>query len=79
MMIVYQFLVSLEVFKGVDDELLGWVIMICDIKIFSFFLLLLLLSIMLIKSIVIMLVSKKSVMDEFWYVQELRFVRVSCS
>jgi len=68
MMIVYHFLVSFESYKDVDDELLSWVIMICDLKILSFFLLFLLSS-MLIKFIVIMLMSKKSVMDEFWYVQ----------
>ena len=63
MMIAYQFLVSLEVFKGVGDELLSWVIIICDLKILSS--LLFWLSSMLIKFIVIMFMSKMSVLDEF--------------
>ena len=78
MMIVYQFIVSLEVFRGVDNELLSWVIMICDLQILSF-LLLFLLSSMLIKSIVITLMPKTSVLDEFLHIQELGLMRVSCS
>ena len=64
MMIVYQFLVGLEVFKVVGDELLSWVIMICDLKILSL-LLFFLLSSMIIMSIVIILMSSMSILDEF--------------
>jgi len=52
--------------------------MFCDLKILSL-LLCFLLSAMLIKSIVIILMSNMSVLDEFWHVQELGFIRVSCS
>jgi len=52
LMIVYQFLVGLEVFKVVSDEFLGWTIMSCDLKIPSL-LLWFLLSSMIVKSIVV--------------------------
>ena len=76
---IQQFWLSLEVQKVVSTELLSWVIMICDLKILSLLLLLFLLPSMIIKSIVIILISNMSVLDEFWHVQELGFMRVSCS
>jgi len=74
---IQQLSLSLEVQKVVGDELLSWMIIICDLKIVS--LLLSLLSSIIIKSIVIILIPNISVLDEFWRVQELGFMRASCS
>jgi len=62
MMNIQQFLLSLEVHTVVGDELLSLVIMFCDLKVLS---LLLFFSSMFIKSILIILMSNMSVLDEF--------------
>ena len=74
---IQQLSLSLEVQNIVGDELFSWMIIICDLKIVS--LLLSLLSSIIIKSIVIILIPNISVLDEFWRVQELGFMRASCS
>jgi len=61
---------SLEVQKVVGDELLSWMAMICDLKILTL-VLLFFLSSLTIQSIVIILMSNMSVLDEFLHVQEL--------
>ena len=64
MMNIQQFLLSSVVHKVVGHEFLSWVTMFCDLKILSL-LLCFLLSSILIKSIVIILMSNMSVLDEF--------------
>ena len=61
---------SLEVQKVVGDELLSWMAMICDLKILTL-VLLFFLSSLTIQSIVIILMSNMSVLDEFLHVREL--------
>jgi len=62
MMNFQKFLLTLEAHKVVGDELLSWVIMFCDIKILSLFVMFFLSSI-IIKSIMIILMSNMSVLD----------------
>ena len=70
--LVHQFLVSSEVFKIVGKKSLSLYEQVSDLSIFIY-LWLFLLSIMIIKSIVIMLMSNTSVWMNFGHVHKLGF------